>query len=75
MNTTCGEVKKICLTPEEIKAFRTLYFQHYQVSLTDEQTAFIGERLVRLLEVVAKPIPKVDSGVSKLQNENYSDAK
>lgn len=75
MKTACGEVRKISLTTEELNAFKTLYFQHYQISLTDEQASSLGERLVRLFEVVARPISKFDTSVSKFQNENYSDAK
>ena len=75
MNTICNQVGKISLTPEELELFKTLYLQHYQVSLNDEQARFLGERLVSLFLVVTKPIPKVDSDVSKELNINYSDAK
>lgn len=73
MRPLCSQTPSISLTTDELESFKQLYQQHYQVCLTDDQARFLGERLVSLFLVVARPIPKVDSNVIKDNTEDCSD--
>lgn len=56
------------IKPEEIEELKKIYFNHYQIRLSDEQALELGTRLVSLFKAIVKPIPIVDKQVSTAQN-------
>lgn len=44
----------------ELEELKQIYFNHYQIQLTDEQVLELGTRLVNLFKAIIKPIPIFD---------------
>lgn len=46
------------LSPQAIRDFQEAYFKDYGVQIDEQEAAELGQRLINLLSVIYKPIPK-----------------
>lgn len=48
------------LSPQAIEAFKAIYQEEFHESLSDAEAQEMGLRLLRLMDVLARPLPRAD---------------
>ena len=51
----------------DLEELKNLYFKHYKVKLTDDETTGVGLSLINLFKIILKPIP-IDAEEGKGDN-------
>lgn len=54
---------------DELEELKKIYFKHYGVILSDDETIALGTRLVNLFKILVKSNPLVDMLATEGQNK------